>query len=48
MLAVFRERRLPVAREAFSDRRYEPGGTRASRKHEDALIHDPAEAPVKP
>jgi len=29
---------------AFADRRYEPDGTLRSRKHEDALIHDPAEA----
>jgi len=44
MLDVFREAGFPVAAEAFADRRYEPDGTLRSRKHEDALIHDPAEA----
>ena len=44
MLDVFRDAELPVAAEAFADRRYEPDGTLRSRKHEDALIHDPAEA----
>ena len=29
---------------AFADRRYESDGTLRSRKHPDALIHDPAEA----
>ena len=44
MLDVFRQVGFPVAAEAFADRRYEPDGTLRSRKHEDALIHDPAEA----
>jgi len=44
MLDVFREAGFPVAAEAFADRRYEPDGTLRSRKHPDALIHDPAEA----
>ena len=29
---------------AFAGRRYEPDGTLRSRKHPDALVHDPAEA----
>ncbi len=44
MLDVFREAGFPVAAEAFADRRYEPDGTLRSRKNEDALIQDPAEA----
>jgi 5-oxoprolinase (ATP-hydrolysing) subunit A len=44
MLDVFREAGFPVAAEAFADRRYEPDGTLRSRKFEDALIRDPAEA----
>jgi len=44
MLDVFREAGFPVAAEAFADRRYEPDGTLRSRKHKDALIHDPTEA----
>ncbi len=44
MLDVFRDAGFPVAAEAFADRRYEPDGTLRSRKHEDALIHDSAEA----
>src|SRR6266568_1420658 len=44
MLDVFREAGLAVAAEAFADRRYEPDGTLRSRKFEDALIRDPAEA----
>jgi len=44
MLDVFRDTGFPVAAEAFADRRYEPDGTLRSRKHEDALIHNPAEA----
>ena len=44
MLDVFREAGFPIAAEAFADRRYEPDGTLRSRKHADALIHDPAEA----
>jgi UPF0271 protein len=35
---------LQVAAEAFADRRYEPDGTLRSRKFENALISDPAEA----
>jgi UPF0271 protein len=44
MLDVFRQAGFPIAAEAFADRRYEPDGTLRSRKHPDALIHDPAEA----
>src|SRR5467141_2550772 len=44
MLDVFREAGFAVAAEAFVDRRYEPDGTLRSRKFEDALIRNPAEA----
>ncbi len=44
MLDVFRGAGFAVAAEAFADRRYEPDGTLRSRKFEDALIRDPAEA----
>src|SRR5467141_120115 len=44
MLDVFREAGFAVAAEAFADRRYEPDGTLRSRKFEDALVRDPAEA----
>jgi UPF0271 protein len=44
MLDVFRDAGFSSAAEAFADRRYESDGTLRSRKHEDALIHDPAEA----
>jgi UPF0271 protein len=44
MLDVFDEAGFPIAAEAFADRRYEADGTLRSRKHPDALIHDPAEA----
>jgi UPF0271 protein len=44
MLEVFREAGFRVAAEAFADRRYEPDGTLRSRKFEDALIRNPAEA----
>jgi len=44
MLDVFREAGFSVAAEAFADRRYEPDGTLRSRKFEDALIRDPADA----
>lgn len=44
MLDVFREAGYAVAAEAFADRRYEVDGTLRSRKFEDALIHDAAEA----
>ena len=44
MLEVFQGAGFDVAAEAFADRRYEPNGTLRSRKFEDALIRDPAEA----
>jgi 5-oxoprolinase (ATP-hydrolysing) subunit A len=44
MLDVFRDAGFRVAAEAFADRRYEADGTLRSRKFEDALIRDPAEA----
>lgn len=44
MLEVFREAGFAVAAEAFADRRYELDGTLRSRKFDDALIRDPAEA----
>jgi len=44
MLKVFRRAGFAVAAEAFADRRYEPDGTLRSRKFENALIRDPAEA----
>ena len=44
MLEVWREMGLPVAGEAFADRRYEPDGTLRSRKFPDALITNPEEA----
>jgi 5-oxoprolinase (ATP-hydrolysing) subunit A len=44
MLEVWRSMGLPVAGEAFADRRYEPDGTLRSRKFPDALITDPAAA----
>ncbi len=44
MLEVFREAGFDIAAEAFADRRYEPDGTLRSRKFENALIRDPAEA----
>jgi 5-oxoprolinase (ATP-hydrolysing) subunit A len=44
MLDVFRKAGFVVATEAFADRRYEPDGTLRSRKFEDALIRDPAQA----
>jgi len=44
MLDVYREAGFAVAAEAFADRRYEEDGTLRSRKFEDALIRDPAEA----
>jgi|SRR5215472_15497815 len=44
MLDVFREAGFAVAAEAFADRHYEPDGTLRSRKFDDALIRDPAEA----
>ncbi len=44
MLDVFREAGFPVAAEAFADRQYEPDGTLRSRRFDEALILDPAEA----
>jgi len=44
MLDVWRSMDLPVAGEAFADRRYEPDGSLRSRKFPDALITDPAQA----
>jgi UPF0271 protein len=44
MLDVFREAGFRPCAEAFADRRYEADGTLRSRKFEDALISDPAEA----
>src|SRR5260370_42081123 len=44
MLDVFDDAGFPIAAEAFAYRRYEPDGTLRSRKHPDALIHNPAEA----
>jgi len=44
MLDVFRGAGFRVAAEAFADRRYEANGTLRSRKFDDALIRDPAEA----
>jgi len=44
MLDIFRKAGFRVAAEAFADRRYEPDGTLRSRKFEDALIRDPAQA----
>jgi UPF0271 protein len=44
MLEVFREAGFAVAAEGFADRRYECDGTLRSRKFEDALIRDPAQA----
>ena len=44
MLDVFRDSGFRVAAEAFADRRYEPDGNLRSRRFEDALIRDPAEA----
>jgi UPF0271 protein len=38
---------LPVAAEAFADRRYEPDGSLRSRTFPDALITDPREAAVQ-
>lgn len=44
MLDVFRHAGFRVAAEAFADRRYEPDGTLRSRRFDDALLRDPAEA----
>src|SRR5712692_9934274 len=44
MLDVFRGAGFAVGAEGFADRRYKPDGTLLSRKLEDALIRDPAEA----
>ncbi len=44
MLDVFQEAGFRVAAEAFADRRYEADGSLRSRKFEDAMIRDPAQA----
>jgi UPF0271 protein len=44
MLDIFRKAGFAAAAEAFADRRYEADGTLRSRKFENALIRDPAEA----
>src|SRR5690348_18276851 len=44
MLDVLRDGGFDIAAEAFADRRNKPDGTLRSRKFEDALIRDPAEA----
>ena len=44
MLDVFHQAGFHIAAEAFADRRYEPDGTLRSRKFDNALIRDPAEA----
>jgi 5-oxoprolinase (ATP-hydrolysing) subunit A len=44
MLDVFRDSGFAVAAEAFADRRYEPDASLRSRRFNDALILDPAEA----
>jgi UPF0271 protein len=44
MLDVFREAGFRVFAEAFADRRYDADGALRSRRFEDALIRDPAEA----
>ena len=44
MLDVFRNAGFKIAAEAFADRRYEPDGSLRSRKFDDALITDPAQA----
>src|SRR6202035_5738043 len=44
MLNVFREAGFTTAAEAFADRRYEADGSLRSRKFDDALLSDPAEA----
>jgi UPF0271 protein len=43
-LAIWRQMGLPVAAEAFADRRYEPDGSLRSRAFPDALITDPEQA----
>jgi len=44
MLEVWASMGFRVAAEAFADRRYEPDGRLRSREHDDALIHDKADA----
>jgi 5-oxoprolinase (ATP-hydrolysing) subunit A len=44
MLEVFRKAGFTVAAEAFADRRYEPDGSLRSRKFEDSLLRNPADA----
>ncbi len=43
-LEAWRTMGFTVAAEAFADRRYEPDGSLRSRKHDDSLITDPADA----
>jgi 5-oxoprolinase (ATP-hydrolysing) subunit A len=44
MLEEFRTAGSPVAAEAFADRRYESDGSLRSRKFDDSLLSDPADA----
>lgn len=44
MLEVFEKAGFSVAAEAFADRRYEPDGSLRSRKFEDSLLTNPADA----
>jgi UPF0271 protein len=44
MLDIFRRAGFPVAAEAFADRCYEPDGSLRSRKFEDSLLRNPADA----
>jgi UPF0271 protein len=46
-LEVYRAAGFAVAAEAFADRRYEPDGSLRSRRFEDAVIRDPAEAALQ-
>lgn len=43
-LLFWRQAGVPAVAEAFADRRYEADGSLRSRRHDDALITDPAEA----
>jgi UPF0271 protein len=38
------DRGIKVAREGFVDRRYEPNGLLVDRRHQDALVREPADA----
>ena len=44
MLEVFRKAGFTIAAEAFADRRYEPDGSLRSRKFDDSLLRNPADA----